>query len=270
MPVPMAINNIHIKNFRSIKELDLELGPVNALIGLNNSGKSNVLRALNLVLGETWPTRPFSERDFYGYDQSKTIEIAIVFDEVLKADHDVAGFCLQYSAREGVDYFPIDKNGDRCVWPGIKGTPKRVNALMRDERALLYLDLDRQAERQLRTTQWTLYGKLLRKIEAAINPEARRAFAAEVTGAVDTHVRQSWAKAQQIMNDFVRRQTGLEVVLDFRALDPLEVLKGVRPYVADSRFAFDPEDVGAGVQSAIAVAIAKAYAEIVRAPLAGC
>ena len=59
----------------------------------------------------------------------------------------------------------------------------------------------------------------------------------------------------------------LDVGLDFQLLHPVEMLKGVRPYVLDAGERFDPEDVGAGVQSALAVAIAKAYAEIVKQPL---
>jgi predicted ATP-dependent endonuclease of OLD family len=50
----MAIRRIHIENYRSIGDLDIEFSSVNALVGANNSGKSNILRALNLVLGETW------------------------------------------------------------------------------------------------------------------------------------------------------------------------------------------------------------------------
>ena len=263
----MAINKVCIENFRSIKHLELKLGPINALIGLNNSGKSNVLRALNLVLGETWPTRPFSEKDFHAYDTSQTIQITVFFDNALNCDPDVAGFCLRYSAIDGVDYFPVDRDGNPCRYPGVRGYQKRVSNQMRDERALLYLGLDRQANSQVRTTQWTLYGRLLRKIEGTISPDARRQFAHDVEAAVEAHVRGSLAEARKIIDEFVCRQTGLEVKLNFRALDPLDILKGVRPFIADALADFDAEEVGAGVQSALAVAIARAYAKIVRAPL---
>jgi putative ATP-dependent endonuclease of OLD family len=53
----MTIRRICIENYRSIENLDLELSSVNALVGPNNSGKSNILRALNVVLGETWPSK---------------------------------------------------------------------------------------------------------------------------------------------------------------------------------------------------------------------
>lgn len=65
----MKIQRVHIENFRSIKELDFFPDDYCVLIGENNSGKTNILRALNLALGETWPTeRHFSEEDFYNQE----------------------------------------------------------------------------------------------------------------------------------------------------------------------------------------------------------
>ena len=47
----ITISNIRIKNFRSIESIDVELGLTNLLIGQNNTGKSNFLRAINIALG---------------------------------------------------------------------------------------------------------------------------------------------------------------------------------------------------------------------------
>jgi len=47
------IAGLEIRNFRSLREVDLRgLSDVNAITGLNNSGKSNVLRALNLFFND--------------------------------------------------------------------------------------------------------------------------------------------------------------------------------------------------------------------------
>ena len=40
------VESIHIKNFKSIADDTIELGRVNVLIGLNGSGKSNILEAI--------------------------------------------------------------------------------------------------------------------------------------------------------------------------------------------------------------------------------
>lgn len=261
----MSIRTIKIENYRSVKSLSFDLGPVNATIGPNNSGKSNILRALNAILGETWPTRPFTEKDLHKYDPNAVIAITVLFDAPLLTDSDVHGFILRYSLQEEVDYLPVDASGNPCTWPG--GRIKRVSRDMRNEVALLYLGPEREADKQLRSTPWTLYGRLLKQIEGSIQEQDKSAFVQKVTEAAQDHLRTALDPAQAIIDDFVRRQTGLDVQLDFRLLHPMEVLKNVRPYVLDSSMTHDPEDVGAGVQSALAVAIAKAYADIVRRPL---
>jgi len=43
------IEKIHIQNFKSIYDLELEVGRVNLFIGENGSGKSNLLEALVFV-----------------------------------------------------------------------------------------------------------------------------------------------------------------------------------------------------------------------------
>lgn len=53
----MKISNIYIKNFRNIIEVSVPLSGVTAIIGNNNSGKSNFLRALTLpILSEDMGT----------------------------------------------------------------------------------------------------------------------------------------------------------------------------------------------------------------------
>ena len=81
----MKISKIEIKCFRSIRSLSLTPGDYSVLVGENNAGKTNILRALNLVLGEYWPSeRSFSEDDFYNHDTSEPIEIRVLFDETIQ------------------------------------------------------------------------------------------------------------------------------------------------------------------------------------------
>lgn len=77
----MRIARVHIENFRSIKDLDINLGAICALVGPNNSGKSNFLEALRRVLERDWVrVYSFTEEDVYGRDPGKDITIRISFD----------------------------------------------------------------------------------------------------------------------------------------------------------------------------------------------
>ena len=58
----MHLSRLYIENYRSIEKIDLkfERGK-NVIVGRNNSGKSNILKAIDLVLGEYSPTYNKSE-----------------------------------------------------------------------------------------------------------------------------------------------------------------------------------------------------------------
>lgn len=81
------ISQIYIRNFRSISTADLSANWITTLVGANDAGKSNVLRALNLFFnGDTNPGEPFEfARDFNQFAatpqrKAPQIEIRIVFD----------------------------------------------------------------------------------------------------------------------------------------------------------------------------------------------
>jgi predicted ATP-dependent endonuclease of OLD family len=80
------ISSVKIERFRSIAEADLdEFGNFTALAGLNNSGKSNVLRALNAFFsGHGDPGRPISiesdyHRQYLKRKKAKKIRVAVRF-----------------------------------------------------------------------------------------------------------------------------------------------------------------------------------------------
>jgi len=71
----MYLHRMFIKNYRSIKELDLNFSKgKNIIIGRNNCGKSNIIKAINLILGENSPNYAKSENitdnDFYSWKES--------------------------------------------------------------------------------------------------------------------------------------------------------------------------------------------------------
>jgi len=262
------IRKLTIENFRSIQSEEITLGSLNALIGPNNAGKSNIMKALSLILGEIYPTvRAFDEKDFYNYDKSKPIKIAVVFDSPLVCNSKVCGFQLTF---DGVDceYLAIDSNGNVVTYyPG--GKDVKISNEMKSEVALMYLGLDRQASQQIRATQWTLYGKLLKHIEKQINGQKKGSFKKDITDSYSFNIYPSLQQMENILKGHIKQQTGLDLHLRLSVLDPIETIKNLRPYLQEDSSAkeFDAEDMGAGTQSALAVAIARAYAKIVNQPL---
>lgn len=75
------LQNIRIKNFRSLENIDLELNQINILIGQNNAGKSNLMKAVDIAFNGS---RMVSEEDIYvkqgehlSKDKSAIIDIKI-------------------------------------------------------------------------------------------------------------------------------------------------------------------------------------------------
>ncbi len=86
------IQQIRIQNFRSLKDVTLDLQQVNLLIGPNNSGKTNVLKAL-VFFGEIINSR-VTESDFERNLSKRNLNS--VFDFSLLVDHFPIQFSVNY------------------------------------------------------------------------------------------------------------------------------------------------------------------------------
>jgi len=72
----ILMDTIRITGFRGIDHLEMTFSRITVLIGTNNSGKTSVLKALQLALGDY--SRYISEEDFYiGPDEKRVQEILI-------------------------------------------------------------------------------------------------------------------------------------------------------------------------------------------------
>jgi len=76
----MKIKTIVIDNFRSIKHVELDFKDLLILIGENNAGKTNTLKALNWFFSSS--VRGLTEEDFCGKDLQNKIKITITFDRL--------------------------------------------------------------------------------------------------------------------------------------------------------------------------------------------
>ena len=70
----MYLSRIIISNFRSIDYIDINLSKgKNIIVGRNNSGKSNIIKAIDIVLSESSPsyakTDNISEKDFFSWKE---------------------------------------------------------------------------------------------------------------------------------------------------------------------------------------------------------
>lgn len=262
------ITRLIIRNYKSIRDPDIELTNLNAFVGPNSSGKSNILSAINLVIGDTYPSvRSFEDNDFYLRDKSKAIHIEVRFSDPLYAySQSIFGFSLEFDG-DDLNYNAMDMDGEILTYSSNNKEIKVTNH-MKSKVSMMYLPLDRQAYQQIKPSQWTIYGKLLKHIESTIDNDNKIQFEADINESFHKNINIYLGDVEGKIRDFVREQTGLSVRLGLSIIDPTMVLKDLRPRTSSiSGFEVDVGNEGAGIQSSIAIALARTYAEIVKQPL---
>ena len=94
------LKKVHIKNFLSLRDVELSFKPLTVLVGPNASGKSNILNALSLLswmmIDENMPPVKFIQDSFWAGEanhitfqlQSEMEDVLTIYDLVLKAEAD--------------------------------------------------------------------------------------------------------------------------------------------------------------------------------------
>lgn len=306
----MKISRIYIENYRSIKKLDFMPGNYCVLIGENNAGKSNILKAVNLVLGETWPTdRTFSEEDFHNQDTSSDIKIQVYLDEITevwrnKCKCNVAGLelrCKAYKRKTGTkpagtlttDFVCIDNKGNICQYPaspyeeGKKYTgqyyPLSVTKDIREKIPFIYVDVLRDYNKQDPSNRWSILRRLLNDINTSLTSDKstvsvetptgkvkmtrKAAFELKIKEAYDYLKTDQFVEIEKKIKDNSLEQMGIDsdegdLSIRFDTYDPMNVFKNLQLFVDQMGITTTADMVGAGLQSAIVIAIFRTYEEI--------
>lgn len=205
----IILTNIRIENFRSIKSINLNLGRTNILIGQNNSGKSNLLRAVDIALGNY---REISEADVFLFaderlanDKIATIDIllkpinsqgtiqetfsdfwtSVFTDAWITTDETNGNFVgirtiIQFDLRKN-DYVLIKKpilEWNNSIDDAVVGNKKNFGNDMAELITSFYMNAHRDAVEDIRnkksyfgkaTSQSDLSEELLTKLEGQLN-----------------------------------------------------------------------------------------------------
>ncbi len=76
----MMLKWVHIKNYRSCKDVRIDIGAMQALVGANNAGKSSIIRALDFLFNPS--TTKVDEETFWNGDTELTIWVEAFFNEL--------------------------------------------------------------------------------------------------------------------------------------------------------------------------------------------
>lgn len=116
--ITMRLRSLRIHNFRSIKDIELICTPLTTLIGPNNHGKSNILKALEFGL---FPSLKPSEQDFFAFRESgdDTLWVELTFQELTEQERMVfekyllsdGTICIRKTAQLKEEKIEIAYNG---------------------------------------------------------------------------------------------------------------------------------------------------------------
>lgn len=253
----MRITRIIIRNWRSIKEVDFYPSDITVLVGPNNAGKTNILSAINFLMGDRWPMPAnLNDQDFYAGDRSRDIYIALYFDHPHYS-------CLEFDTRKPQYVLTcFDQNG----------VPVRgFNGVQRDEIAFVYVDAARSFDRQFGVSRWTMFGQAIRHLhndlKAYDGGSALPPLKAALDKAHDILKTDLYAKFEKSLRDAFAaqlRSSGYDVSFEFRTIDETNLYRSLYPILIENGQAKSPVEVGSGVRNLLVLALFQAFAESFR------
>jgi predicted ATP-dependent endonuclease of OLD family len=263
------IKQVSIKNFRSIKSLEFQPNNLCALVGQNNVGKSNILLAIDLLLGEQWPTYRITPEDLYDNDDTLTLQIRILFDEPINHSYygsvfEVYGFHLEYSQNTQSLFCLNDREE---IMTNRSGNPIYVNNVTRAKVPCVLIEVNRDLEKELRGSQWTIFGRLLKEIEQDFTGDEGRTtdYECKMGDACSLLRTEKFNNLENTIREQVKKLTGfVNADLKFTSPHILDYYRSLKLMVKESPEydEFSALEMGAGIKSAIFVSIMEAYRQL--------
>ncbi len=248
----MKIFQIHIENFRSIKNLDLEFpeSGILTLVGPNNAGKSNILRAINNILGDQWFKGENAElNDFYMKDRGNTIKIEILFNNGKKV--------IFHSNEAWPEYY--DGAGNKIY--SSKGNVK-------EDFPCTYLPANRSIEKNLQFNKWELMGKIAKSFN-----EKASCKKTEIENQFNKIIEifDSLNEFKEFKKDFIKffeelqSDSPYKLKVDFKAFTPLNYFKSINILANDTsindNYDIAIEELGDGNKNLVLFALIRSYAK---------
>lgn len=296
------ISRLRCRNYRSLEDLDIPIGPLTALVGPNGAGKTTVLHALDLVLGNAWPSlgRIAIPQDFSRFDATREMVVETFFDpplitepDALGKTHDVHSFavrCAPYKRRVKkaeagdlhLDFDPHDSKGEvpRVAATAVKGAGVtwrllNVGTALRDQTRLLMIDHRRSIVAHLPTSRGSVLARLLEparrdfeKATAASGRPQKVEFREAYAAAMDALRTPMLQEVEDTIAETTRRTLGFMGVrapsmeVALSIADPANPFHALRIICREGGLDIPAEEQGLGVQSAIVVGIFEALRQI--------
>ncbi len=275
----MRLARIEIANFRSIKELDLNFGACTMLVGKNNSGKSNIVRAIDLALGEKYVR--ITKNDYFNQNEIDSIIIKLHFDNLKDEEiddiikevkysvwvdgekYDSARFytLLRDTRNARIELEITSSKVDRNIFLGDVYYKYFSNELKSAIITAVHIPAIRDYSQILKTTDYSFMGKLLSKLYQMADDAKKTELETKLD---DTKI---------VCNDiFLEHQNRVNIIsktiIDHNGITfsfvpsiPKDIYKKL-DILLDDGIDTGLDFKGSGIQSVIIISLFKLYSEI--------
>ena len=261
----MKILEFGIKHFRSIENILLKF-PSNkpiVLFGPNNAGKTNILTAINIALGESFPTyREMDESDYFFRDKDKYSEISFYccFDGT---------YYVSKRASSNIIYITFNHDDglskENLIHDG-QYNKLYVSSENRSQCQAIYLDAIRNINNSFSySSKYTLLSKFSTQIHKSLKQDKK-----EELNSLFDKIKELFNDSEDFKSFFDRfRSSVSETVkgfvhtldVDFSGYDPNNYTKSLKIVGKEGPFVRSFEELGTGEQQTLLMAFVKAYME---------
>lgn len=259
------VTQLAIRNYRSIGDtvvIDFPFDSPVVLVGENNAGKSNIVRALDLALGHSWPgSHEPDDNEFFGRNRSVPIEIRVAFDP-----QDAYGATFTE-----VRWVYTSGSDDPIYFRALPGTRGYADSYISNEVRSTCMCVVIEAERNLNyhlsySSKFTFLSRLMHRFHKALTEDQEtrndleRLFS-EVRARFNAI--QPFADFAQILQDrFGEFTLGMthRLAVDFEAYNPVNFFHALRLQAQEGGERRTLAEMGTGEQQVLALSFAYAYA----------
>lgn len=260
----MRLTKFKIQKFRSIEDIEIifpENKPV-ILFGPNNVGKSNILKAIEMMLGEKYaPYTDFQDSDYFMRDKTTNpnIQFTACFDENLHTgSYPSSEICFTTNKdisgkKENLFHYP---NGRKMYL----SNPDREKCQM------VMIDATRDINKQLSYySKYTILSKMAKKMHEAMQSSVKTELDTKFLEIkqVFESVPEYKAFHEKLQAAFTSNIDGFEhkLEIDLSACDPNNYFNSLKIVAKEGDKTCSFDEFGTGEQQILLLSFVKAYAE---------
>ena len=262
----MRITEFGVRNFRSIENILIKFPKNKPLIlfGPNNAGKTNILTALNIALGESYPTyREMDESDFFFRDKKNHPEISFY------CQFDGAYYTSKRGGSSNAVFITYNYNNGETtenLFHDGKFNKFYISNEQRAQCQAIYLDAIRNINNSLSySSKYSILSKFSTQIHKSLQQEKKDAL-----NDLFEQIKELFNSSEEFKTFFEKFHAAVTDTIkgfvhtldvDFSGYDPNNYTKSLRIVGKEGPIVRSFEELGTGEQQTLLMAFVKSYME---------